>query len=134
MKTLRIFSRMLVGIVFMFSGFVKAVDPLGSTYKFQDYFTAFQMEWAHPLALYLGILLCVAEFVIGVGLLFGTRMRLFAYAVTIFMTFFTILTLVLAIYNPVSDCGCFGDAIKMTNWQTFYKNVVLMVFTLVIFA
>ncbi len=134
MKTLRIFSRMLVGIVFMFSGFVKAVDPLGSTYKFQDYFTAFQMEWAHPFALYLGILLCVAEFVIGVGLLFGTRMRLFAYAVTIFMTFFTILTLVLAIYNPVSDCGCFGDAIKMTNWQTFYKNVVLMVFTLVIFA
>lgn len=133
MKSIRIFSRVFLGIVFIFSGFVKAVDPWGSAYKFQDYFMAFHMEWANVLALPLGVLLSLAEFVIGVGLLFGTRMRLFSWAVTIFMSFFLFLTLILAIDNPVSDCGCFGDAIKLSNWETFYKNLVLMVFTLVVF-
>jgi hypothetical protein len=133
MKALRIISRVLLGLVFIFSGFVKAVDPWGSAYKFHDYFTAFQMEWLTGLALPLGVALCLAEFLIGVGLLFGTRMRLFAWALMIFMTYFLFLTLYLAIANPVSDCGCFGDAIKLSNWETFYKNVVFMVPTLIVF-
>jgi uncharacterized membrane protein YphA (DoxX/SURF4 family) len=133
MKALRTFSRILVGLVFIFSGFVKAVDPLGSTYKFQDYFAAAGLSFFDPIALYLAMLLCAAEFLIGIGLLFCVRIRLSAWALFIFMFFFTMLTLILAIYNPVSDCGCFGDAIKLTNWQTFYKNLIFMVFTLIVF-
>ncbi|HRY99319.1 MAG TPA: DoxX family protein [Bacteroidales bacterium] len=133
MKAIRTISRIFLGAVFIFSGFVKAVDPWGSAYKFHDYFTAFHMEWLTGLALPLGVALCLAEFMIGVGLLFGTRMRFFAWALMVFMTYFLFLTLYLAIANPVSDCGCFGDAIKMTNWETFYKNVVLMVPTLIVF-
>ncbi|MBE0642186.1 MAG: DoxX family protein [Bacteroidales bacterium] len=133
MKALRIISRVLLGVVFMFSGFVKAVDPWGSAYKFHDYFTAFHMDWLAGMALPLGVVLCLAEFLIGVGLLFGTRMRLFGWALMIFMTYFLFLTLYLAIANPVSDCGCFGDAITLTNWETFYKNVVFMVPTLIVF-
>jgi uncharacterized membrane protein YphA (DoxX/SURF4 family) len=133
MKSLRIFSRVLLGITFIFSGFVKAVDPLGFAYKFEDYFAAFHMGFLDPVAMYLGVLVCLAEFVIGVALLFGTQMRFFSWAVTLFMSFFFFLTLILAIDNPVSDCGCFGDAIKLSNWETFYKNAVLMVFTLIVF-
>jgi len=133
MKTLRFVSRIIVGLVFIFSGFVKAVDPLGSMYKFHDYFLAFGMEWLSPAALWLGIILCLLEFVIGTALIFNVRMKLAAWGVMLFMAFFTVLTFYLALTNPVSDCGCFGDAIIMTNWQTFYKNVIIMIFTLVIF-
>jgi len=133
MKALRLISRLLVGIVFIFSGFVKAVDPWGSAFKFHDYFLAFGMEWLIPLAFWLGILLCLFEFVIGFALVFNVKMKLAAWGVMLFMSFFTLLTFYLALENPVSDCGCFGDAIIMTNWQTFYKNIFLMIFTLIIF-
>ncbi|MQY77756.1 MAG: DoxX family membrane protein [Bacteroidetes bacterium] len=132
MRILRITSRILLGIVFVFSGFVKVVDPLGSAYKFIDYFVAFRLEFLEPVAFPLAVFLIAAEFIIGISLLTGFKIEMGTWGVMIFMSVFTPLTLVLAIFNPVEDCGCFGDAIVLTNWQTFYKNLVLMVF--VVFA
>jgi uncharacterized membrane protein YphA (DoxX/SURF4 family) len=133
MKILKTFSRLFVGIVFLFSGFVKALDPLGSTYKFSDYFTAFNIGFLEPLAFPLAILLSAAELLIGFCLVTRLRMKYTSWLVLIFMAIFTPVTLVLAINNPVTDCGCFGDAITLTNWQTFWKNIILLVFTLVVF-
>jgi len=134
MKILRIFSRIIVGLVFMFSGTVKAVDPLGSAYKFSDYFQAFHLEFLQPFALFLAIILIAAEFIAGFSVLSGYRQKTGIWGVLILMCIFTPLTLVLAVTNPVSDCGCFGDAIKLTNWQTFGKNIILMIFVLILFA
>ncbi|MFZ0281276.1 MAG: BT_3928 family protein, partial [Bacteroidales bacterium] len=134
MKIAWLISRVVTGLMFMFSGIVKAVDPLGSTYKFQDYFQAFGMDFLLPLALPLAILLCTAEFVSGFAVLSGYRQKTGIWGVLILMLIFTPLTLVLAINNPVSDCGCFGDAIHLTNWQTFGKNIFLLIFTLILFA
>ena len=133
MKTLNNISRFIVGVVFIFSGFVKAIDPLGSTYKFVDYFEAFGLDALSFIAFPLAILLSSLEFVIGFSLLFSTRRKITSWSLLIFMSFFTVLTFILAIFNPVTDCGCFGDAIIITNWQTFYKNIFLMIFTLIIF-
>ena len=133
MKVINLISRVIVGIVFIFSGFVKAVDPIGSTYKFTDYFNAFGISFLNPLALPLAILLSSTEFLVGISLLFGYKYKLASWILILFTSFFTVLTLILAITNPVSDCGCFGDAIIMTNWQTFFKNVCLMPFSIFIF-
>jgi hypothetical protein len=123
---------MILGMVFIFSGFVKAVDPLGSAYKFADYFTAFKLGFLEFLTLPMGILLSAFELVLGITLILGYRKKI-SYLVTLwFMVFFTVLTFILALFNPVSDCGCFGDALILTNWQTFFKNVVLMVFVLIL--
>jgi hypothetical protein len=134
MKIIRIISRIIVGLVFMFSGTVKAVDPLGSAYKFSDYFQAFHLEFLQPFALILAIILFTAEFIAGFSVLSGYRQKTGIWGVLILMCIFTPLTLVLAVTNPVSDCGCFGDAIKLTNWQTFGKNIILMFFVLILFA
>lgn len=133
MKIIRLISRLFVGIVFIFSGFVKGVDPVGTQIKLEDYFNAFGMGFMDPFTLPLSYFLCSIEFVTGIMLLWGIRMYLFAYIVLIIEGFFLLFTLILAIYNPVSDCGCFGDAWKLTNWETFYKNVILMIFVLIIF-
>ncbi|MDR1023045.1 MAG: DoxX family protein [Prevotellaceae bacterium] len=126
--------RLLVGAIFVFSGFVKAIDPLGSTYKIVDYFNAFGMGFLEPVALYTGMLQNAAEIVIGLCLIMGIRMMVTSWALMLFMLFFTVLTFILAIFNPVSDCGCFGDAIKLTNWQTFFKNLIIFVPALAIFS
>jgi len=126
MKWIANLSRILIGIVFVFSGFVKGVDPLGTAYKLEDYFVAFNWGFFIPFALFLSILLCTIEFAIGVMLLLNLRMRITSWLLLLVMVFFTALTLNDALYNPVPDCGCFGDAIKLTNWQTFYKNLVLL--------
>jgi len=133
MRSLRNISRILIGIMFIFSGFVKAVDPLGSTYKFTDYFNAFGIEWLVPAALFFAVMLSAIEFLIGFALINNVFPRVFSTLAFIFMGFFTVLTLILAITNPVSDCGCFGDAIKLTNWQTFYKNLFFIIPTAIIF-
>jgi uncharacterized membrane protein YphA (DoxX/SURF4 family) len=93
-----------------------------------DYFTAFGIEFLNPLALPLAVLLSTFEFVLGSVILFNIKPKLSSWIVLIFMGFFTLLTLYLAFENPVHDCGCFGDAIVMTNWQTFWKNIIIMVF------
>lgn len=126
-------SRLITGAVFVFSGFVKGVDPLGTAFKLQDYFNAYGTLWASDYALALSILLCTFEFFIGAALLFSVQMRKTAWLLLLTMSFFTLLTFYDALYSPVTDCGCFGDAIKLTNWETFYKNLVLMLPTLVVF-
>ena len=131
--TFLLFSRLIAGIVFVYSGFVKGIDPLGSAYKFTDYFVAFNMEFLESFALPLSVLLSLAEMLIGVMLLAGVHMLIASWAVLLFMSFFTVITFVIALTDPVADCGCFGDAIILTNWETFWKNVVLMVFVVNIF-
>jgi uncharacterized membrane protein YphA (DoxX/SURF4 family) len=133
MRIIRIISRIFIGIIFIFSGFVKGIDPMGSTYKFIDYFEAFHISFLNSIAFPLAILLSTGELVIGLNLLLGIRMRLTSYALMFFMSFFTVLTFILAIYNPVSDCGCFGDAIILTNWQTFWKDIIILIPTFIVF-
>jgi len=133
MKFIRNFSRLLVGAIFIFSGIVKGVDPLGTAYRIEDYFIAYGIEWAIPLSLFLSVFLCTLEFMLGISLLFNAWVRRTAWLLFPLMIFFTLLTMVDAIWEPVPNCGCFGDAIKLTNLETFYKNVVLIVFTAIIF-
>jgi hypothetical protein len=133
MKVIRLLSRIVVGLVFIFSGFVKAIDPLGSAYKFSDYFQAFHIDFIKSLSLPLAVLLCTAEFITGFSILTGLRHKIGISGAFILIMFFTPLTFVLALTNPVSDCGCFGDAIHLTNWQTFGKNVVLLILIMILF-
>jgi len=133
MKFIRNFSRLLVGLVFIFSGTVKGVDPLGTAYKIEDYFIAYGTEWAIPLALFIAVFLCTLEFILGISLLFNASVKRSSWVLFPLMIFFTFLTLIDAIWEPVPDCGCFGDAIKLSNWETFYKNVVLIILTAIIF-
>ena len=134
MKIFRNITRILVGLVFIFSGFVKGVDPLGTVYRMEDYFAAFHTSWANPLALSLTIFLCTLEFSLGISLLFNLWIRKTAWLLLPLMIYFTILTFFDATVNLVADCGCFGDAIKLTNLQTFLKNVVLLIFVIIIFS
>ena len=134
MRLVKNLCRIIVGIVFIYSGFVKGIDPLGSDYKFTDYFNAFGMGWMNATTLFFSFALSLAEFLIGIALLFnlwGSRM---AWGSLLFMFFFTPLTLVSALTNPVSDCGCFGDATLLTNWQTFWKNIILLLLAIMIFV
>jgi uncharacterized membrane protein YphA (DoxX/SURF4 family) len=134
MNILRFISRIIIGLVFMFSGLVKAIDPLGSAYKFHDYFQAFNLGFLNNLSLPLAILLCTAEFIAGFSVLTGFRQKTGLWGVLILLAIFTPLTFILALTNPVSDCGCFGDAIHLTNWQTFGKNIVLVFFLIALFT
>lgn len=126
--------RLLASGVFVFSGFVKAVDPLGTVYKIEDYLKAFGDSWtaltvvAFPAAL----LLIAVELMIGIQLLMMIRFRISALLSLLFMLVMTPLTLYIALENPVTDCGCFGDALKISNWQTFGKNGVLLIITLLL--
>jgi uncharacterized membrane protein YphA (DoxX/SURF4 family) len=134
MSTLTRIGRILTGLIFVFSGFVKGVDPMGTAFKIGDYLTAFGMDWLDGIALPLSLFLCLVEFVTGMMLITGSMTVIASWMAALFMALFTPLTLVLAIYNPVSDCGCFGDAIVMTNWQTFFKNIVITLLVVFVFA
>ena len=127
-------ARTLLAVTFILSGFVKAVDPLGTQYKINDYLAAWGLRDIVPDIMTLGasVLLCVTEFLIGICLLFAIHRRLVSKLTLVLMTVMTLITLWLAITNPISDCGCFGDAIVLTNWQTFWKNVILLAATVVI--
>ena len=133
MRLVKNLCRIIVGIVFIYSGFVKGIDPLGSDYKFTDYFNAFGMGWMNATTLFFSFALSLAEFLIGTALLFNLWVSRMAWGSLLFMAFFTPLTLVLALTNPVSDCGCFGDAMILTNWQTFWKNIILLLLAIMIF-
>ena len=125
----------MLAALFIFSGFVKAVDPLGSFYKIQDYLTAFGIISWFPayLPLLFAIVLSSAEFCVGFFLFFGVRRKIASTLALLLMSVMTPLTLYLALANPVSDCGCFGDAWVLTNWQTFGKNIVLLVAAIAVF-
>jgi len=124
--------RILLGLVFLFSSFVKGVDPLGTSYKVEDYLMVFGWNGLIPYALVLSYGLILLEFLLGVALLFKAFLKYTYWVMLLVMAFFTVLTYFDATKNLVSDCGCFGDALKITNWQTFYKNIVLMVMLLVL--
>jgi uncharacterized membrane protein YphA (DoxX/SURF4 family) len=126
-------SQLLLGALFVFSGFVKGVDPVGTQYRIEDYFIAFGMNWANPLALFLSVVLNTWEFVLGALLLFNIRVKFVIWPVLVTMIVFTIVTVNDATNNPVPDCGCFGDALLISNWQTFYKNLVINVLVLIVF-
>lgn len=117
--------RLLVGALFIFSSFTKGVDPLGTKYKMLDYLSAYHMTWLNNLAMVLAVLMILAEFIVGFCLITKMLPRLAVLGATLLMLFFTFTTLFDALYNMVPDCGCFGTAIKMSNWQTFYKNLVI---------
>ena len=121
-------ARTLLGLTFIFSGFVKAVDPLGTTYKIEDYLTAFGGIFldAMPLATVAAVVMIAFEFVLGCCLLCNVRTNITSWLALLFMLVMTPLTLYIALENPVSDCGCFGDAVKLSNWATFWKNIVLL--------
>lgn len=123
-----IIARTLLGATFVFSGIVKAIDPLGTTYKIEDYLKAFGGFFTDllPLAEPAAWCLITAEFLLGVCLLLNIRTNWMAWLSLAFYCVMTPLTLYIALTNPVSDCGCFGDAIVLTNWQTFWKNVILI--------
>ncbi|MCD8193449.1 MAG: DoxX family protein [Tannerellaceae bacterium] len=125
--------RVLVGVTFIFSGFVKAVDPVGGAIKIDEYFASFGLDVLQPLSLLSAINLSAVEFTLGVCLLLGVYRKFTTFLIALFMVFMTPLTLYLAIFNPVSDCGCFGEALVITNWQTFFKNVVLLAAAILLF-
>lgn len=126
--------RFLLGAVFVFSGFVKAIDPYGSFYKLQDYLTAFGLISWFPDGLLMlgGIVLAALEFSVGMFLCIGIRTKFSTFLALLLMCFMTPLTFYLALANPVSDCGCFGDALVLTNWETFGKNIVLLAAAVVV--
>ncbi len=118
-------NRMLVGALFIFSSFTKGVDPLGTKYKVLDYLSAYGMQWLNDAALALAVTLILAEFVVGICLFLNMLPRLATLGATLLMIFFTATTYFDAMYDLVPDCGCFGTAIKMSNWQTFFKNLII---------
>lgn len=126
----------MVALTFIFSGFVKAIDPMGTQYKIQDYFAALELEDLMPdwLALTSSVGLSALEFCLGILLLFAINRRAVSRIIVVFMLFMTAVSLWLWVANPVSDCGCFGDAVKLSNAQTFLKNIVLLGCSLVVAA
>jgi len=133
MKFLRAISRIVIGVTFLLSGFVKIIDPVGVGLIIEEYMKAAGLGSWHFLSQTFGVALSGTEMLIGISLLVGIRMKIACRVSLIFISVFTILTLFLAIFNPVTDCGCFGEAIKLTNWQTFYKNIVFLFFAILLY-
>ncbi len=133
MKFLRAICRFAFGLLFIFAGFIKGIDPIGTALKIKEYIGAFHLDSLDFLSIPLSLILTWAEFLIGVAILKGLKMRLFSKIALAFIITFTLLTLWIAIANPVSDCGCFGEAIHLSNKATFIKNLILLGAALVIF-
>ena len=127
-------ARTLLALTFLFSGFVKAIDPLGTVYKIEDYLKAFGGAFNDllPLAGVAAVALILTEWLLGWAMLLNVRTRWTSWISLLFYLVMTPLTLWIALTNPVSDCGCFGDAIVLTNWQTFWKNIVLLSLVIVL--
>ena len=121
-------SRLVLGVTFVFSGYVKAIDPIGTQYKIQDYLVALGLSDVVPdfITLGMSVLLAAIEFTLGLLMLFAIRRHLVSKLMTVLMVIMTLITIWIAIANPVKDCGCFGDAIHLTNTQTLLKNIVLL--------
>ncbi len=125
--------RILVGGLFIFSGLIKVNDPVGTAIKLEEYFDVFSNDIAgffayfKPFALQIGVVLVVAEVVLGVMLILGVKLKQTVWALGLMILFFTFLTFYSAYFNKVTDCGCFGDAIKLTPWESFYKDIILLI-------
>ncbi|GAA0725199.1 hypothetical protein GCM10009430_30480 [Aquimarina litoralis] len=135
MKILVGFSRIFVAALFLFSGFIKLNDPLGFSYKLQEYFSegVLNMEFLIPIALLLAVFLCIFEIIVGITLLLGYLPKFTVWSLLGMIVFFTFLTFYSAYFNKVTDCGCFGDALPLTPWESFTKDVILLVFILILF-
>ena len=139
MNIIKEFARYAVGALFIFSGAIKVNDPVGTQIKLTEYFEVFAtdiapfFEWFVPAALFLSVFLSVLEVVLGIALILGYRMKLTAWVLLAMIIFFTFLTFYSAYFNKVTDCGCFGDAIKPTPWQSFKKDIILLVFIGIVF-
>ncbi|WP_299768906.1 BT_3928 family protein [uncultured Dokdonia sp.] len=132
MKPLVDIARFLVGALFIFSGFIKLNDPLGFSYKLQEYFApeVLNLEFLSPYALLISIILVIVEVVLGIALLIGYRKKITLWLLLAMIVFFTFLTFYSAYFNKVTDCGCFGDAIPLVPWESFIKDLILLVFIL----
>lgn len=135
MKILTPISRIFVGILFIISGFIKLNDPLGFSYKLQEYFSAevLNLPFLEPYALAISVFVVVFEVVLGVFLLIGYKPKFTLWSLLLMIVFFTFLTFYSAYFDKVKDCGCFGDALKLTPWESFTKDVVLLALILIIF-
>lgn len=127
------FCRWFVGLLFIFSGLIKANDPLGFGYKLQEYFEVFHIGFLNDWATGIAIILCVLEIVLGALLLFGFWIKQVTKGLLAIIIFFTFLTFVSAAFKVVTSCGCFGDAIPLTPWQSFAKDLVLLVMIVYLF-
>ena len=131
--------RYLVGSIFIFSGLIKINDPVGTQIKLEEYFGVFSTDFTSlfellvPFALLISIALCTLEIIIGIALLMNYKMRIVLKLLLSLIVFFTFLTFYSAYFNKVTDCGCFGDAIKLTPWESFYKDIILLVFSISIY-
>jgi uncharacterized membrane protein YphA (DoxX/SURF4 family) len=141
MKILAQISRLVVGLLFIFSGLIKLNDPLGTQYKLEEYFEVFATDLPQfhdffmalvPLALYFSVFLCTAEVVLGIALLVGYKPRTTSWFLLTIIIFFTFLTFYSAYFNRVTDCGCFGAAIKLTPWTSFGKDLFLLALIIII--
>ncbi|HEY1063645.1 MAG TPA: BT_3928 family protein [Daejeonella sp.] len=132
-KALLNLLRAIVGLLFIFSGLIKANDPLGFGYKLQEYFEVFHIAFLNDYATVFAILLCTIEIVLGALLLLGIRSRNVASGLLLTIIFFTFLTFYSAFFEVVTSCGCFGDAIPLTPWQSFSKDIVLLIMILYIY-
>jgi uncharacterized membrane protein YphA (DoxX/SURF4 family) len=136
MKQLVAFSRVFVGVLFIISGFIKLNDPLGFSYKLQEYFSSdvLNIPFLEPYALGISVMVVVMEVVLGVFLLIGYKPKFTVYSLLVTIVFFTFLTFYSAYFDKVKDCGCFGDALKLTPWESFSKDVILLVLILILLA
>jgi uncharacterized membrane protein YphA (DoxX/SURF4 family) len=127
-------SRVFVGLLFIFSGLIKLNDPLGFSYKLEDYFApdVLNLPFLEPLALSIALFVVILEVILGVALLIGYRARMAVWLLLGMIVFFTFLTFYSAYFEKVTDCGCFGDAIPLTPWQSFWKDIILLVFILIL--
>ncbi|WP_300441640.1 BT_3928 family protein [Christiangramia sp.] len=135
MKAIVSIARILVGVLFIFSGFIKLNDPVGFSYKLQEYFSepVLDIPFLIPFALVIAILIVIFELVLGIMLLIGYAPKFTSWSLLLMIVFFTFLTFYSAYFNKVTDCGCFGDAIPLTPWESFYKDVILLILILIIF-
>lgn len=131
---LLVFSRIVTGLLFVFSGFIKANDPTGFGYKLEEYFHVFGTHFLNDYAVAIAVIICGLEIVLGVLLLLGLWGRAVAWGLLLLILFFTFLTFYSAFFEVVTSCGCFGDAIPLTPWQSFGKDLVLLLLIIVIFV
>src|ERR1700743_600195 len=127
------FCRIAVGLLFIFSGLIKINDPLGFSYKLEEYFDVFHLSFLSGFSLNLAIILCALEIILGFALLIGVRAKAVAWGLLLLIIFFAFLTFYSAYFKVVQTCGCFGDAIPLTPWQSFSKDLVLLLLILVLF-
>lgn len=127
------FSRLFVGLLFIFSGFIKANDPTGFGYKLEEYFLVFKLDSLNDYSTWIAVFICGFEIILGAFLLLGLYRRTVARGLLLLILFFTFLTFYSAFFEVVTSCGCFGDAIPLTPWQSFIKDIILLIFIVVIF-